>query len=95
MFTITSNSPMVQRKIKIKAPIEIVYQVIRDFNSYPDFLSTTHSAKERKSKDDIQVDFTIDVIKTIKYTLRFDLEEPKLVSWELVKGDLMKGFGCT
>jgi ribosome-associated toxin RatA of RatAB toxin-antitoxin module len=81
---------MIERKIKIKAPIEVVYQVIRDFESYPDFLTTTDSAKEKKLKSSLQVDFTVQVVKTIHYTLKFRLEEPTLVEWDLVKGDLMK-----
>ena len=81
---------MIQKKIKIKAPIETVFQVVRDFKSYPDFLKTTDSAKEKKLKSGIQVDFTVNVIKIIHYSLKFNIEEPTLVAWELVKGDLMK-----
>ncbi|MDB5036476.1 MAG: putative oligoketide cyclase/dehydratase or lipid transport protein YfjG [Bacteriovoracaceae bacterium] len=81
---------MIERKIKIKAPIEIVYQVVRNFQEYPEFLSTTHSAKEKKLKTGVQVDFSVTVIKAIHYTLKFELEEPTLVAWEFVKGDLMK-----
>lgn len=81
---------MIERKFKINAPIETVYKVIRDFESYPDFLSTTDSAKERKLKSGVQVDFTIQVVKTIHYTLKFKLDEPNTIEWELVKGDLMK-----
>jgi len=81
---------MVQREIEVKAPIETMFSVIRDFASYPEFLSTTHSAKERKTKSGIVVDFSIDVVKTIHYTLKFQMEEPTRLSWELVKGDLMK-----
>jgi ribosome-associated toxin RatA of RatAB toxin-antitoxin module len=81
---------MIERKIKIKAPLETVYKVICDFESYPEFLNTTHSAKAKKLKNSFQVDFTIEVIKTIHYTLRFEFKEPTYLGWELVKGDLMK-----
>jgi coenzyme Q-binding protein COQ10 len=81
---------MIERKIKIKAPIDTVYQVIRDFESYPDFLKTTDFAKEKNLKSGLQVHFKIQVVKTIEYTLKFECEEPRLVKWVLVKGDLMK-----
>lgn len=81
---------MIERKIKISAPINVVFKVIRDFASYPEFLTTTEEAKERKLKSGIHVDFTLQVIKSINYTLKFDIEEPNKVEWTLVKGDLMK-----
>jgi coenzyme Q-binding protein COQ10 len=81
---------MIQRKIKINAPLTTVFQVIRDFKSYPEFLSTTESAKEKKLKEGIRVEFKVNVIKLIQYTLAFDIEEPNSLSWSLVEGDLMK-----
>lgn len=81
---------MIERKFKIRAPIETVFQVIRDFGSYPDFLNTTETAKEKKLKSGVQVDFTVRVVKTIHYTLKFKIEEPHTIEWELVRGDLMK-----
>lgn len=81
---------MVERDIEISAPIETVYSVIRDFKSYPKFLSTTHAVKERNLKSGLFVDFTIEVIKAIQYTLKFECREPNEISWEFVEGDLMK-----
>ncbi len=81
---------MLERKLTFAAPIETVYQVIRDFESYPEFLSTTHSAREKQSKKGVEVDFSIEVLKEIKYTLAFELKEPTEIRWSFVKGDLMK-----
>ena len=81
---------MIEREILINAPIEDVFKVIRDFEAYPEFLSTTHSAKERKIKNKIVVDFSVEVIKPIHYSLEFEVEEPQRISWKFLKGDLMK-----
>ncbi len=81
---------MIKRKFKIKAPIAKVYSVIRDFESYPEFIPSTSKAKEKKVKDAVHVDFAINIVKDIKYTLKFEIEEPHSISWELVSGDLMK-----
>lgn len=81
---------MIKRKIIIDAPIEVVFQVIRDFESYPKFLSTTKSAKEKKKNGETLVYFSIELIKPIRYTLKIEEESPNLVSWTFVEGDLMK-----
>lgn len=81
---------MIKRKITINAPIETVFAVIRDFRSYPEFLSTTRSAKERKVKGETHIDFEVHIMKTIRYTLKVTEHPPHELSWTLVKGDLMK-----
>lgn len=83
---------MIERTIDIQAPIETVYQVIRDFSAYPQFLQTTKACRELSPPGDPhpEVEFEIEVIKPIRYRLRFDLEAPKKVLWSFVEGDLMK-----
>lgn len=81
---------MVERKITINAPRETVYRVIRDFESYPEFIPSTKSAKEDKKTNDPEVDFSLQVIKPIRYRLRFRCDPPHEIHWELVKGELMK-----
>jgi ribosome-associated toxin RatA of RatAB toxin-antitoxin module len=78
--------------IEIKAPLKKVYEVITDFESYPDFLSGSKGAKIiKKSGNNLQAEFKVDVIKTITYILDIKLSPAKGFSWSLVKGDFMKG----
>jgi len=78
--------------IEIKAPLKKVYEVITDFESYPDFLSGSKGAKIlKKSGNHLQAEFKVDVIKTISYTLDIKLSPHRGFSWTLVKGDFMKG----
>jgi ribosome-associated toxin RatA of RatAB toxin-antitoxin module len=81
---------VIKRKLIIDAPIDIVFRVIRDFAAYPEFLTATKSAKERKKGAQILADFSVEVVKPISYTLRFVEEPPSSLSWSLVEGELMK-----
>lgn len=81
---------MVEREIEIKAPIETVYKVIRDFEAYPEFIPSTKTANEVTDSHGPDVDFSVHLMKPIRYRLKFECTEPTEVKWSLVKGDLMK-----
>jgi len=81
---------MLTREFEIDAPIEKVFEVISNFSAYPEFLDSTISAKVRKNTKGHFVDFKVNVVKTIDYTLKIRSEPPNELSWELVKGDVMK-----
>jgi coenzyme Q-binding protein COQ10 len=77
--------------IEIHAPIKKIYEVITDFESYPDFLSGSKEVNIlKKNGSHLQVQFKVDVIKTIAYTLDIHLTPPKGFKWSLIKGDFMK-----
>ena len=78
--------------IAIKAPIEEVFGVISDFESYPDFLNEIVAAKVvKKGKSNAEVDFTAQIVSRINYTLDMRLSPPGRIDWSLVKGDFMEG----
>lgn len=80
-----------QASIDIEAPIKTVYDVITDFESYPEFLPETKDVEvEKQNAKSATVTFTISVIKKITYTLNMKLTSPKSVQWSLVRGDMMK-----
>jgi len=82
---------MVSKTIKIKAPIQTVYNCVVDFESYPKFLSDVKSAKIiAASKEQIEVTFKLNLIKEITYTLLVDLDPPYGVVWKLKTGELMR-----
>lgn len=77
--------------IEIKAPIKNVYDVISDFEAYPEFLKETQKVHvEKMSGKTARVTFTINMIKRITYTLDIKLNPTHGLSWHLVKGDMMK-----
>ncbi len=81
---------MITREIEINAPVETVFEVVNDFGAYPQFLETTTSAKERKTKKGHFVDFEVSLIKKIHYTIKVEAEAPQKLSWTFVEGELMK-----
>lgn len=77
--------------VEIHAPLQNVYAVITDFDHYTEFVSGTKSVKVLKRKgSSLEVEFKLDVIKTITYSLQIELGAPRGFSWTLIKGDLMK-----
>jgi len=77
--------------IEIKASLHEVFDVISDFESYPEFLSGSKKVKVlKKSGKKMQVEFHMDLIKSISYTLDVELKPPHELHWTLVKGDFMK-----
>ena len=81
---------MVEREIFINAPIETVFQVIGDFESYPKFLSTTKQVRQWDVEGVTHAEFTIELMREVSYTLKFQVDEPERLEWSLVEGDYMK-----
>ncbi|MDO8528223.1 MAG: SRPBCC family protein [Deltaproteobacteria bacterium] len=82
---------MVHQSISIKAPIEIVYDCVTDFESYPKFLPETKTVKIAWCDDKkMEVAFKVNLIKDISYTLLFELDPTREVHWKLKTGDFMK-----
>lgn len=81
----------VSQVIEIKAsPLEC-YEVITNFRNYPEFLKESKEVKiEKKSGNTWVVRFTTEVLKKFSYTLKMTGKAPKILSWELVEGDMMK-----
>lgn len=81
----------ITRDIDIEAPIEVVFDAIADFESYPKFLEGMKKVKVLSKKGDhLTVEFTLEMFKRVVYTIDVTLEKPEVVSWTLVEADLMK-----
>lgn len=74
--------------IEIKASIERVYEVITDFEHYPDFQPDIDAATViSKTKTKARVAFVSSIVQQIEYTLEFKMEYPKKVSWKLIESN--------
>lgn len=82
--------PGASTSIVMDVPAKVIYEVVSDFESYPEFLPDVKKTNVTKKGKGVQADFEISVIKTIHYTLEFSLVPNKKVSWTFVKGDLFK-----
>lgn len=77
--------------VEIKATKKKIYDIITDFESYPEFLPETKSVVVDKHKGNhYVVTFTIEVMKSISYTLDMHGKPCDELAWTLVKGDMMK-----
>ena len=70
---------------------EQFYNIVSDYEKYPEFLNDVKSAKTVSREGDHKiVDYEISVIKTFKYTLKMTEMKPTSVSWTMVSADIFK-----
>ena len=79
------------RSIIINAPIEKVFDVITQYEKYGEFLSEVKEVRTSgRQGNEVNVHYKVDVMKTIKYTIRSKEERPTRMSWTFVEGEFMK-----
>ena len=79
------------RSIVIDVPPEKLFDVIVDYDRYPEFLPEVKEAHSKDRKGNaVDVDYVADVVKRIRYTLHHVEERPRAVRWTFVKGELMR-----
>jgi coenzyme Q-binding protein COQ10 len=81
------------RTIEVGVSPERFYQVITDFEHYPEFLQVVGLKAIRvlsRSPSEADVEHEVKLLgKGVKYTLRYVLEPDRRLGWSLVTGDLM------
>jgi coenzyme Q-binding protein COQ10 len=83
--------PAATRSIVIDTPPERLFDIIVDYDRYAEFLPEVKEARSRNRKgNEVDVDYGIDLVKRIRYTLHHVEERPRSVRWTFVKGELMK-----
>ncbi|HEY0093321.1 MAG TPA: SRPBCC family protein [Archangium sp.] len=79
------------RTIVINAPPEKLFDVITQYEKYPEFLSEVKKIRVLERKENtVKIQYEVDVIKTIRYTILVTEERPKRMSWTFVEGEVMK-----
>lgn len=79
------------RTIVINAPPEKVFDVITQFERYPEFLPEVKRIRVLERREDAaKVQYEVDVVKTIRYTILARSERPRRMSWTFVEGEVMK-----
>jgi ribosome-associated toxin RatA of RatAB toxin-antitoxin module len=83
--------PGASRTVVFNAPIEKVFEVITDYDHYPEFLTEVKKTKQVDRKgNEVSIQYEVDLMKTIKYTVRMREEKPTKLSWSFVEGEWMK-----
>ncbi len=81
----------VERKEIFDVEINKFFDVIIDYESYPDFVDGVSAIEVLEfSPEEAKVRYFINLIKKFSYTLKMYQERPRKVSWELLDGDLFK-----
>ena len=81
----------VERTEIFDAQIESIFEVITNYQEYPDFVEGVNEVEVHESSaEGAKVTYKLNVVKSISYTLKLHHERPHRVSWELVEGDLFK-----
>lgn len=82
--------PQASDSIFIAAPAETIFKIVWDFAKYPTFLPDVKKVKKSGSAKNPIVEFEIDVIKKIHYSLKFSSVPFSEITWEFIKGDFFK-----
>jgi ribosome-associated toxin RatA of RatAB toxin-antitoxin module len=81
----------VSREILIAVPPEELFDVIVDYERYPEFVPAVKTCRPRREGGAVDVYYEVDLgLKTLRYTLRHVEERPRRVTWSLVSGEMMK-----
>src|SRR5687768_15333330 len=79
------------RSVVINAPVEKVFDTIIQYEKYGEFLSEVKEVRtSNRQGNEVNVHYKVDVVKTIKYTIRVKEERPTRMSWSFVEGEFMK-----
>jgi ribosome-associated toxin RatA of RatAB toxin-antitoxin module len=82
---------VVTKQVVIDAPVERFYEIVVDYERYPEFVPGIRRCRIRDGKGEKQVEYELDLgIRRIKYVLRHEELRPRRVTWSLVSGDMMK-----
>jgi ribosome-associated toxin RatA of RatAB toxin-antitoxin module len=79
-----------EHDIVIDAPIDKVFDIIVDYEKYPEFLPEMRSAQVHSRTDGIAVvSFELEIIMRLGYTLRLLEDRPTAVTWTLKAAKMM------
>lgn len=83
--------PAVNTEDTFNASIENVFEVIKNFSDYPDFVDGVEEIEIlSETKNSIKAKYTLNLIKRFQYTINVKLDEPNGLSWTFDSGDLFK-----
>ncbi len=81
------------RTIEVNVSREKFFEVITDFESYPQFLDKVGlvgiSVDEDNGDEKVVTQSVKKMGKVVSYTLRYKLDKPNKTNWSLVKGQMM------
>jgi coenzyme Q-binding protein COQ10 len=81
----------VTKEVLVGAPVEEFFDLVVDYERYPEFVPGVKACKVREVNGEKHVEYELDLgVRKIRYVLRMAEKRPASVSWSLVSGDMMK-----
>ena len=85
------------KTITIEAPPETCYEIVADFERYPEWVKDIAEARILERDEDgrpLDVAYTASALgRKARYTLRYDYSAaPTALSWQLLEGDIMRAI---
>jgi len=81
----------VQKVVDIAVPSTFFFDLLLDIESYPSFLNDVIETRILRREDDqIDTDFSVQVIRRLKYTVRMEGERPYRLTWSYLDGRLFR-----
>lgn len=85
--------PGTSKTIEVKSGIDRFFEIITEFESYPDFLKELGLigvvVESSKGNEVVVTQKVKKLGKIISYTLKYTLDRPRALSWKLERGDMM------
>ena len=83
--------PAAERTIIINTPVSVLYNVITDYEKYPEFLQEVSNVEiVSRTGNIVRAKYTVKLIKTISYVIDLTENENASVKWNLVESSIMK-----
>ena len=83
-----------QKSIEVAVSPEQFFEVVTDYESYPEFLPDMEGAEVLQRREETaEARFTLNLIKRISYTLTLVENRPHEVTWSLKDGPFKKNDG--
>ncbi|MCP3137469.1 type II toxin-antitoxin system RatA family toxin [Pyxidicoccus xibeiensis] len=83
--------PGATRTIVINAPVEKVFDVITQYDRYPEFLPEVKEIRTaNREGNTVVIHYKVEVMKTVRYSIRVTEERPRRMSWTFIEGEVMK-----
>ncbi len=83
--------PAAERTIIINTPVSVLYNVITDYEKYPEFLQEVSKVEiVSRAGNIVRAKYTVKLIKTISYVIDLTENENASVKWNLVESSIMK-----
>ena len=68
-----------------------MFDVVAAYEKYPEFMAEVKEVKLSNRKgNQVDVHYKVEMMKTIKYSLRMTEEKPSRLSWTFIEGEFMK-----